>query len=606
MRDRLSRRPLAAAALGLVGAEAALALAGARLPGLSALVLVAAPGLALLPLLPRRLRTTVVGALAAAPALGFAASSVALITVASLGIGLDGLSSRLAVLAVVAAGLMVAGDGEPQLRLGPGAAAGAAGLLAAVGVGVVLQERVIGGAPVPGNDWAKYVLYADEIRRQGALLIDNPFWMLGVPFREDPGVPALYGSFLAMTGEPATVLMHGIWVFAVMGILSTYALVRAWWGEVAGVLAAGLVAVLPINLDMLGWHGLANSAALALMPLLLLALTALVSGGLDRREAAGAGLLLVALAAAHRLSFTVFIGALALALALALIRRAGRGAVLRGAGMVALAAGALGGGVAYDIVSRRRTFGGTQDHTAYLFSKVDLGLVARDLSVPFTLAALLAVGLAVRWARRERALVPLLATLAVVVALGYAWLAHLPLVYFRMAYFLPLALAPLVAIALSRLPGRRSGAVAGAGLIAVIAVVSFGQAPNVREQYGFAGPAALRGLDAVAAASAPGEVVVTDRCWSFLATWFLHTRTLPALEPEDIQPKAELRVARQAKAVLGGTREGRSLARRLGARFAVVDPTCPDERERAAVPAWGDPVYVSERLVVLRLDAPPG
>src|SRR3712207_9548188 len=40
-----------------------------------------------------------------------------------------------------------------------------------------------------------------EIRRHGALLIDNPYWMLGVPFREDPGVPALYGAYLAMTGD---------------------------------------------------------------------------------------------------------------------------------------------------------------------------------------------------------------------------------------------------------------------------------------------------------------------------------------------------------------------------------------------------------------------
>ena len=60
----------------------------------------------------------------------------------------------------------------------------------------LLQAACIGGDPIPGNDWAKYLLYADEITAQGTLLIDNPYWMLGVPFREDPAVPALYGSFL--------------------------------------------------------------------------------------------------------------------------------------------------------------------------------------------------------------------------------------------------------------------------------------------------------------------------------------------------------------------------------------------------------------------------
>ena len=96
--------------------------------------------------------------------------------------------------------------------------------------------------------------------------------------------------------------------------------------------------------------------------------------------------------------------------------------------------------------------------------------------------------------------------------------------------------------------------------------------------------------------------MVTDRCWSFQATWLLRTRTLPALEPEDIQPKAELRRARQARAVLDGTPEGLALARRLGVRYLIVDPTCVDTRERPTrPPAVGTPLFVSKRLVVLRL-----
>ena len=100
----------------------------------------------------------------------------------------------------------------------------------------------------------------------------------------------------------------------------------------------------------------------------------------------------------------------------------------------------------------------------------------------------------------------------------------------------------------------------------------------------------------------PNEVVVTDRCWSFQASWLLSTRTLPALEPEDIQPKAELRRARQARAVLDGTPEGLAVARRLSVRYLIVDPTCVDSRERPTrPPAVGRPLYVSKRLVVLRL-----
>ena len=73
-----------------------------------------------------------------------------------------------------------------------------------------------------------------------------------------------------MGGQPASVLMHGIWVFALMSIPAVFALARALWGALAGVVAAALWAVLPIAQDLLGWHGLANSAALALMLLVML------------------------------------------------------------------------------------------------------------------------------------------------------------------------------------------------------------------------------------------------------------------------------------------------------------------------------------------------
>ena len=102
--------------------------------------------------------------------------------------------------------------------------------------------------------------------------------MLGVPFREDPGVPALYGSFLSLSGEPASVLAHGIWVFAIASILAIFAFVRAFWGDLAGVIAAGLWAVLPISHDILAWHGAPNLAAICLLALVLVYLAVLTSG----------------------------------------------------------------------------------------------------------------------------------------------------------------------------------------------------------------------------------------------------------------------------------------------------------------------------------------
>jgi ABC-type lipopolysaccharide export system ATPase subunit len=122
--------------------------------------------------------------------------------------------------------------------------------------------------------------------------------------------------------------------------------------------------------------------------------------------------------------------------------------------------------VVYDLVERGRTFGGTQDYRAYLSAKVNLGPVVGDLSVIFTVMALAALVVVVRLAGRDRAVAALLSLLAVVVALAYSWLLEVPTAYFRMAYYLPLALVPLVALALvSLLPPRRAAAAAGIALV---------------------------------------------------------------------------------------------------------------------------------------------
>jgi hypothetical protein len=607
----VSRRPLGMGAVTVAALEAVLAAAGIQASLLSAALLVA-PGFALAPLLPEPLRRSPVAALAAAPVLGVAASSLVLISASSAGIALTGTAVRLLLGATIVLAVALLPGPDVGGPLDRSSRLGALGLGAAVVVGVVLEGRVLHGSPVPGNDWAKYVLYADEIRRHHALLIDNPYWMLGVPFREDPGAPALYGSFLVLSGEPASNVMHGIWGFAVLCVLSTYAYVRSLWGEVSGVLAAAFVAVIPASHDILGWHGLANVAALCQLPLVLLYLTLLVTRGLDWRRAGGFAVLLVGVAAAHRLSVLVTVATVAATLAVALVLSAeARRRIPRDALKLAVVLALISPGVVYDLVTRGRTFGGTLSYRAYLSSKVDLSLAVSDLTWLFSVLAAAALALAVARLRRDPRLLPPIAFFAVIAALAYAWIVHLPLSYLRMVYFVPFALAPLLAIELVRRLPPRLAAAAGGAMVLGVAAFAWPQAANVRDFYSFATPATLRGLDAVAERVRPGEVIVTDRCWSFLATWLVHTQTLAALEPADIQPKAELERARQARAVLDESPRGTRLARRLGIRFVLADPTCDDISGRPVpAPVTGEPVFISDRLAVLRLpergDRPAG
>jgi hypothetical protein len=194
------------------------------------------------------------------------------------------------------------------------------------------------------------------------------------------------------------------------------------------------------------------------------------------------------------------------------------------------------------------------------------------------------------------------ALLVVVVALAYSWIVHFPLAYIRMAYYVPLALVPLVAVALTRLLRPRLAGVVAFALTLAIAVPAWGAARNVHRFYDFANHTTLAGMRAVSADLRPGDAVVADRCWSFLSAWLLQTDTLPALDPADILPKAEVAPAAEARAILAGTPRGRALAKRLHVRFILVNPLCvSQDGRRARPPRLGQPFFVSSRLVVLRL-----
>jgi hypothetical protein len=405
-----------------------------------------------------------------------------------------------------------------------------------------------------------------------------------------------------MSGQPASVLMHGIWLFTLIGVTSVFALARTLWGALAGVVAAALWAVLPIAQDLLGWHGLANNAALALMVLLLLFAACLVGDGLGWLAAAGLGLTLVALCAAHRLSFFVGIGGLGLTFAAGLLWRRGRAQLVRGTLRAAAGAAVLSPGVLYTVVESDKKFGGTQGYRAYLATKVHLNLVVKDLTTVFSVVGVLAFVLALVWLRGKRTLLPFVAMLAVVVALAYSWVVHLPLAYVRMAYYVPLALVPLVTFALVRLLRPLLAALTALALTLAIAVSAWGQASSVHRFYDFANSTTLAGMRSVSGELRPGDTVVADRCWSFLSAWLLHADTFPALDPADILPKAEVGPASEARAIIAGTPRGRALAHRLRVRFILVDPTCVSQDGRLArPPRLGRPFFVSSKLVAMRL-----
>jgi hypothetical protein len=568
-----------------------------------------APGFAFTALLPSELRLAPISWLLAPP-LGFAITSTLLITASGLGLPLTEpvvyLLSASACAVGLAASVRLSGSAlHPRIRERAAAAPEIPILLAAaLLLGIGLEARAIGGLPLPGADWAHYLLYSTEIAQHHGLLLHNPYWMLGnEPFAQDPGAPSLYGAYLILSGHGAGLLYHGIWVFAALAIVTTYVFVRTLFGDVAGVAAAAVCAVAPLSQNILTWHGLANVYAIMYIPLILLAAGMMLRGRGSPRWSGFMALFLVALVAGHRLSFLIVAIALLFLAVFSLIRapRETLGFILR----TVLIALAMGFGVAVYLIRHSSSLGGLQSYKAYLPTKITsetLELVASYLSWPLIVAAVggLAIVLLCRRLRVDPASYVPIGFLAALLVVGYSWIVHFPTEYSRVIYYLPLPIAALVGLGLAGLP-RKAALVLGIAVVAVIAPLSYSRTEEARSFFTFVDSGSERGLAYLSRRLEPGDVVAADRCWSFLATWELRHRVLGGLDPSLSLAGSEARPASIARKILAGSRESVALAERYGVHYALIDPICTDERgQPPAVPAYGAPVYESAHLVIIR------
>lgn len=611
-RQPAQEKVLALAAVTFIAGAALFRVAFGHVPSLVAIGSIVAPGFAAGAILPSELRRPPISWLLAPP-LGFAITSILLITASGLGLPLTDAVIYALLAAACAAGLAAAvrfSDSAPDLQLRARAAAAPEIpilLAGAVLLGIGLEARAIGGSPLPGADWAHYLLYSTEIGRHHGLLLDNPYWMLGnSPFAEDPGAPSLYGAYLILSGHGVGLLYHGIWVFAVLGILTTYIFVRTLFGDTAGVVAAAVCAVAPLSQNILTWHGLANVYAIMYIPLILLAAGMVLRGRGSTRWSAYLALFLVALVAGHRLSFLITIVALLPLGVLALTRALKE--TLRFGLRTLLFVAAIGFGVAIYLLRQTSSLGGLQSYKAYLPTKIDsatLEMVANYLSWPLIVAAAGGAGVVLlrkRLREDPAAYIPVV-FLAALMLLGYAWVVHFPTEYSRVIYYLPLPVATLIAIGLTGLPRRAVPAALAIGIVLVawVAPLSYSRAGEARRFFTFVDPGSERGLAYLSRKLEPGEVVAADRCWSFLASWELKQRVLGGLDPSLSLAGSEAGPASVARRILVGSRRSVALAERYDVHYALIDPLCTDEKGRPpAVPAHGFPVFESTHLVVIR------
>ena len=600
---------LAISGFVLAAGEGLLGLTTGSPPLLAAALIVLAPGLALVPHLPRQLSAPAT-AVAIVPAVSLAAASVAFTSISAVGIPLTPTSVRLTFLAITGASAAVALWRRVGEDRGPAwdPSQEARVLLALGGIVLIaigLQSRTIGGSPVPGSDWGHYLIYAQEIARRHSLLINNPFWMGGVPFSEDPATPSIYAAWQMLSGVSANLLLHGIWLYAVAGILSMFACLRTLWGDAAALLGTAIYALMPMGQDLLAWHGLATEAALVLLPLVVLCMAQALRGETSTRQSALLALSLVALAATHRLTFTIAVVAVIAAAALGLVSKARW--ILRFSVTTVWLGAVIGWGVVLGLLRQAARVGATQSYTNYEATRInrlvlDLGL--RDLTWPVVAAVLVAglILLAPTVRMRDRAPLVVTGLLLSLLVFSYLWLVHVPSDYTRPLYYLPVFAALLISAALSALP--RPMLRVAASVVAVWAgALAWHDAPALRGFYTFANATSLRGLAQLDRVAPPNAILLTDRCWSFAAMWLLQRPVYAALEPYDNFPARDAVRADQARRLLyAGQVTSGPVAR---SQYAVVDPLCSAASGILPAPAVGHPIFESTTAVILRLTPRP-
>ena len=592
--DRLPRASVAAAALIALDAVIRL-LAGGPYPGATFLLL-AACGISLLPLMPAALGTPSLR-LAVLPALGLGSFAILITTVSIVGIPLTELSIRLAVLTLVlvaAATACVLGRVEETAW-----SARREGIAVAVLVGVFAFSLgsswdIAGSFPPRGTDWGHYLLYADEVEAQDALLIDDP--LAGEKdrvFADPAGVGALYGSFLILDGTSSRPLGSGVVIASALTPLSIYAAVGALWGIGAGLLAAAAYAVSPIRLEPMYWHGLATTLALVFLPLAVLALGLMYRGSRDRRTIGLLGFSLAGVAVSHSTSAVVAALLIAVVVTIELVRvlmarRSSRprssSGMLRPVLLGVAIAFVLGAGVVAHLRLQSIELGSPVSYRLFEPDWLNLETFVDYYSWPFlALAALSVLVLLARGGlRRDHALLALAALGVASILVGQLWRVHVPFEYRRAVYYLGIALVMLIGAASARLPRKALWVAGYVVALAYIAHTSIGFRLPERlldgEQERSAAVDPLielrERLDRGEAAET--ELVVTDRCLHFVVPYLLQRPTIAAFEDWQVGFSNRVPLARRAATVLRGGPEGRRLAESLGVGYVVLDPGCTE------------------------------
>jgi hypothetical protein len=439
----------------------------------------------------------------------------------------------------------------------------------------------------PGGDYGHVLLYTNEILEKWEVPTYFPYHQLGgLRFQSLPGLPLLLSALSSTTGLTSIPLAYYALLGSGLLIATVFVFTRLLGGDGPALLAALIVALLPANLEMLGWSGYSNIFALALIPMVGWALLKFRAPRLAAGQAgllgwaALASLMVVGIVLIHHLSAVVVLLALA-AFALGDITLA-RLRLQRVASYLFTASFGLALGLPILIHLLDTYFGAdavqtTLGEATSVNTKITLQDAYRFFTPVVVLlasAGLVRLFLANRSGAAGRLLV--LALAGTIALLGYAWLFSLNFYYTRALYFAPIIIAPAAAYAVWH---ARQTIVRPVLITVLAAYLAFTAAPyavSTSDFYLKIDSDSYAALTWLRDNSQEDDVVLTDRCLAFHLESLAQRPTVAAFSPELLASQQEQAVAADASAMLLERRSQVALFDQYGIDYVVFDTQCPE------------------------------
>lgn len=433
-----------------------------------------------------------------------------------------------------------------------------------------------------GPDYGLHLLYAEQFLETGRPPQSAPNYQLGgTSWPLMPGGPLVYALMSGFSGAPIFDLIHITTFFSLIEVAGVYLLAwRIFKRLESAIIAALIIAVLPVYVDMMSWAGYPNLIALSLMPLAFLAWLDYWENP-DWRRMILAGIAVCGAAYIHHVS-TLWLGqTLVLFAVIQLVMQPKRS--LRKLIPIGIAGLIMGLPIALSAVQLAVDQGAVTVLTTtdrFDASRLTWETWAR-VSTP--MALVLGVGgmlLFLRSRLPDRAAKTLIAAYALVTLVYlFGWVIGLRFYYIRALFFvtIPVALGAAALIQTWRSPLLRVGV--ATALVITIGVSAMIRAEAAARYFEIVSPDVVEAVEWLERYSAPDDVLVMGTLLGFQLPRLLDRPMMAALSPDLISNADTLTIAADATAIMMGLSPMDSVIDARSVRYVLVRTRTPDVPE---------------------------